>query len=102
MNCKIYENVTYKQISDMKHAIGFDKGHIKGTKYRKYEPYRNYFDAGDCRPQHLEELVNIGFMSLEQDKLPFSDNIHNVYHVTDDGRKFLKLVTGVEILKESD
>lgn len=89
--------------SDMKHAVGFDKGHIKGTKHRKYEPYRNYFNAGIYRPQHLEELVNIGLMYLEQQEVPlFSNKIHNIYHVTDDGRKFLKLVTGVEILKEND
>lgn len=94
MNCKVYENVTYKQISDMKHAIGFERGHIKGTKHRRYEPYRNYFDTGDYRPQHLEELVNIGFM--------FRDDDYNIYHVTKSGKKFLEIVTGVEILKEND
>lgn len=101
VDSKIYENVTYKQISDMKHAIGFDKGNIKGIKHRKYESYRNYFDSGKFQPEHLEKLVDIGFLYHEQDKLPFHDDIHNVYHVTDDGKEFLRLVTGVEILKES-
>lgn len=102
VSSKVYENVTYKQISDMKHAIGFEIGHIRGTKHRRYEPYRNYFDAGDYRPQHLEELVNIGLMSLEQQEVPlFSSKVHNIYHVTDDGKEFLRFVTGVEILSES-
>ena len=45
VNSSVYEKVTYKQIDDMKHAIGFDNQKVRGTKYRKYEPYRNYYDA---------------------------------------------------------
>ena len=36
-----YQDVTYNQIDMMKHAIGFDDRKVKGTKHRKYEPYRN-------------------------------------------------------------
>lgn len=43
VNSVVYENVTYKQINDMKHALGFDNRKIRGTKYRRYEPYRNFF-----------------------------------------------------------
>ena len=38
VNSAIYEKVTYKQIDDMKHAIGFDKRKVRGTKHRRYEP----------------------------------------------------------------
>lgn len=102
VNSTVYENVTYKQISDMKHAIGFDKGKIRGIKHRTYEPYRNYYDAGNDNPEHLEKLVEIGFMSFKRNEYSFGQHIHNIYWVTDDGRLFLKLVTGVEILPEMD
>lgn len=46
VNSVVYENVTYKQINDMKHALGFDNRKIRGTKYRRYEPYRNFFMLG--------------------------------------------------------
>lgn len=89
----VYEKVTYKQISDMKHAIGFSDRKVRGTKYRKYEPYRNYFDAGSRDIEDWEQLVSIGLAIKSRD---------NWYHVSDDGRVFLKFITGVEILPESD
>ena len=57
-----YQHVTYSQIDKMKHAIGFSDGKVTGTKYRKYEPYRNYYDAGDRDLLELDELVRLGFM----------------------------------------
>ena len=48
VNSAIYEKVTYKQIDDMKHALGFDKRKVRGTKHRRYEPYRNYFNTGSA------------------------------------------------------
>lgn len=89
----LYEKVTYKQISDMKHAIGFDNRKVHGTKYRKYEPYRNYYNTGLRDVESWEQLVTIGLATKSR---------NNVYHVSDDGRMFLKFVTGVEILPESD
>lgn len=38
VDSSILEKVTYKQIDDMKHAIGFDNRKVRGTKHRKYEP----------------------------------------------------------------
>lgn len=89
----IYENVTYKQIDDMKHAIGFENRKVTGTKHRKYEPYRNYFNTGVRDVPGWEHLVSIGFATKSRD---------NWYHVSDDGREFLSRVTGVKILPESD
>ncbi|MDO5559392.1 MAG: hypothetical protein Q4F95_07300 [Oscillospiraceae bacterium] len=88
------EHVTYKQIDDMKHAIGFDNRKVRGTKNRRYEPYRNYFDAGERDIEDLDKLVKIGLMT----KRKFHNN--TVYHVTEDGKTFLYYVTGVEILPD--
>jgi hypothetical protein len=89
----VYESVTYKQISDMKHAIGFDNRKVRGTKHRKYEPYRNYFNTGVADVKSWEQLVSLGLARKSSG---------NWYHVSDDGREFLKRVTGVEILPESN
>ncbi len=87
------QNVTYKQIDDMKHTIGFDNSKVRGTKYRRYEPYRNFFYAGPADIPDLDKLVELGLMTKSKD---------SVYHVNDDGKKFLQRVTGVEILPDMD
>ena len=93
VNSAIYEKITYKQIDDMKHALGFDKRKVRGTKHRRYEPYRNYFYTGECDVPDWEQLVSIGFATKSRE---------NWYHVSDDGRIFLERVTGVKFLPESD
>ena len=93
VNSAIYEKVTYKQIDDMKHALGFDKRKVRGTKHRRYEPYRNYFNTGERDVEDWEQLVAIGFATKSRE---------NWYHVSDDGRIFLERVTGVEFLPESN
>lgn len=93
VNSAVYDKVTYKQIDDMKHALGFDKRRVRGTKYRRYEPYRNYFNTGNCDIDDWEQLVTIGLATKSRE---------NWYHVSDNGRIFLELVTGVKILPESD
>lgn len=93
VNSAIYERVTYKQIDDMKHALGFDKRKVRGTKNRRYEPYRNYFNAGGKDVEDWEHLVSVGLATKSRE---------NWYHVSDDGRIFLELVTGVKFLPESD
>lgn len=88
-----YKHVTYSQIDKMKHAIGFDHGTITGIKRRKYEPFRNFYAAQDSGDPELDDLVILGFMRKSSP---------NHYHVTDDGKTFLKLVTGVEILPDME
>lgn len=92
VNSKLYEKVTVKQIDDMKHALGFDNRKVRGTKHRKYEPYRNYFCAGGKDIDDWKELVELGF--AEESK-------ENCFHVTSDGRIFLERVTGIHFLEES-
>lgn len=91
LNFKKIDNVTYKQIDIMKHTIGFNRGRIRGTKYRRYAPYRNYFGAGLADIADIKKLVEIGLMKEYR---------KNCFEVTDDGREFLELVTGVTILEE--
>lgn len=93
VNSKDYRNITYKQISDMKHAIGFENRRVTGIKRRKYEPYRNYFCAGECDIPDWDNLVSIGLADKCKDE--------RYYYVNDDGRIFLEFVTGVKILNES-
>lgn len=88
------KSVTYNQIDMMKHAIGFENKHIRGTKRRRMEPYRNYYDAGSRDESELNALVELGLM--QKSNPPYSLGI--CYYVTEDGRKFLEMVTGVEIL----
>lgn len=90
---KVYESVTYKHISDMKHALGFENRKVTGSKHRKYEPYRNYFCAGECDIPDWNYLVSIGFAGKCKDE--------RYYYVSSDGRTFLEFVTGVKILEES-
>lgn len=92
-NSVTYEKVTYKQIDDMKHALGFDKRKVHGIKHRRYKPYRNYFNAGRRDIEDWEQLVTIGFATKSHE---------NWYHVTADGRIYLEWVTGVEFLPESN
>ena len=87
-----YQHITYEQIDDMKHTIGFNPRSVTGTKYRKYVPYRNYYCAPPGGLPQLDELVEIGFMEKSSDRY---------YHVTGEGRVFLEMVTGVQILLES-
>ena len=75
----------------MLHIIRFDDRKVKGTKHRKYEPYRNYYNAGERDKAELDKLVEIGFMKKSSE---------DYYHVTDDGKTFIYYVTGVQILPD--
>lgn len=89
LNSKTVDDVTYSQISNMKHAIGFDMGNIRGTKHRKMEPYRNYFDAGERDIPGWDDLVRRG-LAIERRR--------GYYSVSKDGAEFIRWVTGVELV----
>ena len=91
VNSREYMKVTYSQIDKMKHTIGFINRYVTGTKHRKYKPYRNYYAVSDIGDPELEELVRLGFMEKISERY---------FHVTEDGKLFLKFVTGVEILAD--
>ena len=60
VNSVVYEKVTYKQIDDMKHAIGFDNRKVRGTKHREILSHiRNYFDA---RPPEVQRTGSSLFL----------------------------------------
>lgn len=90
---KKIENVTFKQIEYMKHAIGFKDGKVKGRIHRQFEPVRNYYNAGKSDIPRIKALVKLGLMTEYRP---------NFFEVTEDGRKFLSMVLNVEILPETD
>lgn len=89
----LYEKVTFKQIDDMKHALGFDNRKVTGTKHRRYIPYRNRFYAGGKDVEDWKTLVELG--------LAKEFSIDN-FCVTDDGKFFLERVTGIKFEDESN
>lgn len=93
VNFSEYMHVTYKQISDMKHAIGFENRRVTGRIHRKYVPYRNYFALSHADPD-WEDLCKLGFASKE------SLLTSVMYYVTPDGFIFLERVLGVQIVPE--
>lgn len=86
IDASLYENVTYKQINDMKHALGFDNGNVTGTNHRTFIPYRNSFHASGKDIKDWKNLVTLGF-AIEQSE--------NTFSVTPDGTLFLEKVTGI-------
>lgn len=95
---RYYDKVTYLQIELMKHAIGFSNRKVTGTKHRKYEPYRNYFCAGERDIPEWDFLVSLGLAAMGRKNVQG----YNYYFLTGDGRLFLENVTGVKILEESN
>lgn len=81
-----------EMIDNMKHTIGFDNSHVKGTKYRRYEAYRNYFTGSD---KSLDKAVKMGLMTkIKTSKSTCGDFC---YSVTKKGFEYLSKLTGVEI-----
>ena len=82
----------------MKHAIGFDKRKIKGTKNRRIEICRNFFTTQEsCSDFHgLVDLSDQGLMLSRQmgDKWCF--------HVSKEGMSFLESITAVAIMELDD
>lgn len=87
------DNITFNQIEKMKLTIGFDNSNVTGIKHRKYAPVKNCYDACISEAEQFETLCEIGLMKR---------NGYLSYYVTDLGKKFLKIVTGVEILEDDD
>lgn len=93
VSSNLYEAVTFKQIDNMKHALGFDNRKVTGTKHRKYIPYRNRFFAGGKDIEDWKSLVDLGFAE---------EVCANNFCVTADGRFFLERVTGIKFEEESN
>lgn len=81
-------------IGNMKHTIGFNEKNIKGTKYRKYKSYRNFFMGNE---KSLDKAVELGLAEKKKScELICGDFC---YSITKKGFKFLSELTGVEITK---
>jgi|GEM_PF-610717 len=89
-----YEHVTVKQLSDMKHAIGFAGSRVTGTKHHKYKAYRNYFTTSG-KHEGWDELCRFGF--AEGDPFHGGGEGSMIYRLTTEGMKFLSRLFEVEI-----
>lgn len=83
-------SITARQISDLKHAIGYKPDKIKDGKYYAW---RNFFGLSkEC--EQWEDLINRG---LATKNIVLGEI---VYHVSDEGFKLLSEVLDVEVLPE--
>lgn len=83
------KDITYLQISYMKHAVGFDSGLVRGTKHRRMVPYRNFYDAGDRDIPAWDDLVRRGLAVKKS---------NHVYAVSQSGAEFLSQLTQVRLI----
>ena len=83
-----------EMIENMKHTIGFDNRKVKGTKYRKYKCYRNYFTGIS---KSLDKAAELGLVTKRELSKKYCGGF--CYSVSDKGFKFLSRITGVEVIK---
>jgi len=87
--------LTYEQINNMKHCIGFHNSKVTGTKHRKMEAYRNYYVTSD-NDEMLDNLVDQGLMIKRKIGNCEGDE-SKVYRVSEEGFIFLSELTGIII-----
>ena len=80
--------LTEKQISDMKHAIGYDSRKIDSSG--TYNAYRNFFGVSKESPS-WEELVIAGYAT----KRKVLNDV--VYHITDKAISYLERILSIKI-----
>ena len=92
---ELFSGVSFRQIEMMKHAIGFDRNKVTGTKNRIMHAYRNrYHDvASDA---NLQWLCKCGLM---QQGTP-NEQGYCTYWVTDAGFGFLARLCGFKKIVE--
>lgn len=83
------------QIRNMKHAIGFSKDKVKGTKHRRYEAYRNYYTTSG---NHVgwDNLCSQGLAEKEPFARGCGDN-PQMYSVTQEGLSLLGEIMSIDI-----
>lgn len=86
------EEITLKQIENMKHCIGFDG---KRVKRRKYVAYRNYFTTSD-NELSWDELFKLGLASKRSFEDGGGEN-PQCYSLTKPGFVFLENLLGCKI-----
>ena len=94
---EILNGISFRQIEIMKHAIGFDRNRVTGTKNRIMHAYRNrYHDVVD--DENLQGLCKRGMM--EQGKP--DEQGRCTYWVTKAGFEFLERLCGFKKIAEVD
>lgn len=83
-------SITAGQISDLKHAIGYKSAKIVAGRYYAW---RNFFGVSKECPE-WEDLISRG---LATKNTVFKEV---VYHVSDDGLKYLSEILDIEIVTE--
>lgn len=90
-----YSDITYKQIEEMQHAIGFNKNKVTGIKHRVMRAYRNHFcdhiDNQSWEILRLKGLADRG--KADKDGICY-------FHVTENGLQFLATLCGFEKIVE--
>lgn len=89
------EQFTDKQLSEMKHCIGYAEHRVRGRKYRKYTAYRNRY-AAPCYLASWDDLVSRGFAKVER----APDSQYPLYWLTKTGMDALGEVLGCAILED--
>lgn len=89
--------VSLRQIREMKHCIGYEKGRVKGAKNRKYTAWRNYFttSGNDANWDNLVEQE-----LAERREFKGGGENAKLYFVSAKGMKFLSDLLDVEILED--
>ena len=90
--------VTSNQIDCMKHCLGFENRRVTGIKHRKYKAYRNYFTTSNDDIE-WDKLVEQGLATKQDFPNGCGDN-PKAYFASDEGKKFLSNITGVEITED--
>ncbi len=89
-------DVSDRQISEMKHCIGFSEKKVKNNKYLAW---RNYFSTSN-HDSSWDNLVIQGLASKRDFKLGRKERGEDpqIYSVTKNGFKFLEEVTGLKFI----
>lgn len=93
------DNITARQIDNMKHMIGFDnRCSVAGRIHRKYEAYRNYFVASDDEASRAQWqlLIDLNFIKAKTFGNP--DDKAMAYTLTPQGINWLSSLLGFKII----
>lgn len=83
--------VTERQLKEMKHAVGFNRGNVKRGRYAMY---RNYFTTpGRC--ESWDKLVEMGLAERSDGQCGY------VYCVTNNGIEFLSGLLEVKLVESN-
>lgn len=79
----------------MKHAIGFDKSKVTGTKNRIMHAYRNYFCCGE---NYTEDWYSLVELELATKRIHQMDKTMVYFHLTIKGLEFLARLCGFKTI----